>query len=267
MGVRATRPVAPDPRPPPRRRIVLRPSRPDPWPTVLARRHPQPATRNRVRRRVPRRFAPHQLRHAQAVDMSRELSTARHRAPARACPSRDHLRVSARDQQHRDHPHRPPTARADGPRHQRRPRRATLTGRDGLRSSSYASRGSWRTGCRTARSRRRCSSRPRPPRPICAARAASSTQGTHPARGRPRSRVRPAFKPVSERVDRCDLPERRIRTTPLARPDVALAPAPRVTHPNPTRPGPAPGCRVRSSRTTERFRPYSASDPNAEDRW
>ena len=54
---------------------------------------------------VRRRFAPHQLRHAHAVEMSREgVPTARHPTTARTRRPRHHLRVSPWDRQHGDHP-------------------------------------------------------------------------------------------------------------------------------------------------------------------
>ena len=56
---------------------------------------------------VRRRFAPHQLRHAHAVEMSREGIPLLVIQPVRACRPRDHLRVPARDRQHRDHPRGP----------------------------------------------------------------------------------------------------------------------------------------------------------------
>ena len=57
----------------PGRAAVLRAARPDPRPPVRAGGDPRPAAPRR--RRLPgvrRRFAPHQLRHAHAVEMSRE---------------------------------------------------------------------------------------------------------------------------------------------------------------------------------------------------
>ena len=64
---------------------------------------------------VRRRFAPHQLRHAHAVEMSREGVPCSSSAPARPRRSRDHLRLSARNRQHRDCPGRPRTPRAYDP--------------------------------------------------------------------------------------------------------------------------------------------------------
>jgi hypothetical protein len=68
---------------------------------------------------VRRRFAPHQLRHAHAVEMSRGCPAGRHPTPTRTRQSRGHVRVSARDRQHRDHPHRPRTPRPGDLRLQR----------------------------------------------------------------------------------------------------------------------------------------------------
>ncbi|MGO9976286.1 MAG: tyrosine-type recombinase/integrase [Solirubrobacteraceae bacterium] len=73
---------------------------------------------------VRRRFAPHQLRHAHAVEMSREgvpLLVIRTRRP------RHNLHVPAWDRQHRDHPYRQRTSSADDPRDQR-PHARPVTG-------------------------------------------------------------------------------------------------------------------------------------------
>jgi integrase len=65
---------------------------------------------------VRRRFAPHQLRHAHAVEMSpRRRAVARDPAPARSRRPGHHIRVSPRDRQHRDHPRGPRTTRPDDP--------------------------------------------------------------------------------------------------------------------------------------------------------
>jgi hypothetical protein len=93
---------------------VLRgPTRGRPWVPAGARSHLHIAA---GRAGVRRRFAPHQLRHAHAVEMSREevplLVIPRQLGP---CRSRDHLRLLARDRQHRGHPRRPRTARTDDP--------------------------------------------------------------------------------------------------------------------------------------------------------
>jgi site-specific recombinase XerD len=64
---------------------------------------------------VRRRFAPHQLRHAHAVEMSRE-GISLLVMTARACRPRDHVPIPAWDRQHRDHRRRPREARSDDPR-------------------------------------------------------------------------------------------------------------------------------------------------------
>jgi site-specific recombinase XerC len=65
---------------------------------------------------VRRRFAPHQLRHAHAVEMSREgIFADRDPAPARSRRPRDHVPIPTRDRQHRDHPSRSPATRTDDP--------------------------------------------------------------------------------------------------------------------------------------------------------
>ena len=64
---------------------------------------------------VRRRFAPHQHRHAHAVERSREGIPARDPAPTRTRRYRDHLGVSARDRQHRNHPRRPRTTHTHDP--------------------------------------------------------------------------------------------------------------------------------------------------------
>ncbi len=67
---------------------------------------------------VRRRFAPHQLRHAHAVEMSREgVPPVVIQRPTRR--PLDHLRLPARHRQNRDRPHRPRTTCADDPRHSR----------------------------------------------------------------------------------------------------------------------------------------------------
>jgi len=64
---------------------------------------------------VRRRFAPHQLRHARGRDVPRGDLAARDPAPARACRPGDHIEISARDRQHRDHRRGPRTACSDDP--------------------------------------------------------------------------------------------------------------------------------------------------------
>lgn len=54
------------------RRFVLHPARSDPRTVIGPGRRPRAATRPSCSRGVRRRFAPHQLRHAHAVEMSRE---------------------------------------------------------------------------------------------------------------------------------------------------------------------------------------------------
>ena len=66
---------------------------------------------------VRRRFAPHQLRHAHAVEMSRKGHLAdRHPATARPRRPRDHVPIPPRNRQHRDHPSRLPATRTDDSR-------------------------------------------------------------------------------------------------------------------------------------------------------
>ena len=55
-----------------RRSAVVRPQRRDARTPLVARRGPRRAAAHRRRGRVRRRFAPHQLRHAHAVEMARE---------------------------------------------------------------------------------------------------------------------------------------------------------------------------------------------------
>ena len=81
-------------------------------PMVRAELHQTAAAQAGVRRR----FAPHQLRHAHAVEMSREgVLAARDPAPARARRPRDHLGVPTWDRQHRDRPRRPRAPGANDP--------------------------------------------------------------------------------------------------------------------------------------------------------
>ena len=66
---------------------------------------------------VRRRFAPHQLRHAHAVEMAREGRAAdRHPTPARPQQPRHHLRLPPGHRQRRDDRHRPRPTRTDDPR-------------------------------------------------------------------------------------------------------------------------------------------------------
>jgi integrase len=96
--------------------IVNGPTRGRPWTAS--------ATRSELRRvareaGVRRRFAPHQLRHAHAVEMAREgvPLIVIQRQLGHTNP-RQHLDLPPRHRQHRDHRHRPRPPRADGPRTQ-----------------------------------------------------------------------------------------------------------------------------------------------------
>jgi site-specific recombinase XerD len=76
-----------------------------PWTTSGARAELRRAA---SRAGVRRRFAPHQLRHAHAVEMAREgVPADRHPAPARAQQPRDHFGLSAGHRQRRNHRNRP----------------------------------------------------------------------------------------------------------------------------------------------------------------
>ena len=94
--------------------VVTVPTRGRPWTAGAARWELRRVAREAG---VRRRFAPHQLRHAHAVEMARRRRAAdRHPTPARAHQPRDHLDLSAGHRQHRDHRHRPCPPRAYGPR-------------------------------------------------------------------------------------------------------------------------------------------------------
>jgi hypothetical protein len=73
-------------------------------------------------RRVLTREPLHAHRVLQDVLVTRGDSAPGHTAPARACRPRDHLRVPARDRQHRDHPRRPLMASTHDPRRANAPR-------------------------------------------------------------------------------------------------------------------------------------------------
>jgi hypothetical protein len=99
---------------------------------------------------VRRRFAPHQLRHAHAVEMVREgVPLIRHPAPTRTQQPRHHLRLPPRHRQRRDHRNRPRPTRTDDPSQRVAP---ALT----ARRSRCSSRNALRRGpsCRTAGARR-----------------------------------------------------------------------------------------------------------------
>ncbi len=97
---------------------VLRgPTRGRPWtPAGVRTQLHQAAARAGVRRRL----APHHLRHAHALEMSREgvplLVIQRQLGHANL---RTHLRLPTRHRQHRDRPHRPRTTSTHDPRPQR----------------------------------------------------------------------------------------------------------------------------------------------------
>ena len=103
LGVGATRPVARAAPDPAGRRALLRSARPDPRAAMLAGRHPCPAASDRAGRRSPAsvRTPPTPAR-PRCRDVPRGDPTTGHTAPARACRPRGHLRVPARDRQHRD---------------------------------------------------------------------------------------------------------------------------------------------------------------------
>jgi integrase len=66
---------------------------------------------------VRRRFAPHQLRHAHAIELAHEgVPLQRHPAPTGAYQPRRHVHLPARDRQRRDHRHRPRPQSANDPR-------------------------------------------------------------------------------------------------------------------------------------------------------
>ena len=86
--------------------VVNGPTRGRPWSAAAARTELRRVAREAG---VRRRFAPHQLRHAHAVEMAREgvplIVIQRQLGPHQP---RHHLDLSAGHRQHRDHRHRPP---------------------------------------------------------------------------------------------------------------------------------------------------------------
>ena len=70
---------------------------------------------------VRRRFAPHQLRHAHAVEMAHEGAACRDPAATRTRAPRHHEHLPAGHRQQRDHQHRPRTAVSDDLRQCRSP--------------------------------------------------------------------------------------------------------------------------------------------------
>jgi hypothetical protein len=97
------------------RSIAVHRHRPDPRARVVPRRGAHRGAPGAERAGVRRRFAPHQLRHAHAVEMAREGAADRHPAPARPHQPRDQLDLPAGHRQHRDHLRRPRPPPADGP--------------------------------------------------------------------------------------------------------------------------------------------------------
>jgi hypothetical protein len=92
--------------------VINGPTRGRPWSSAAYRAE---LRRTALAAGVRRRFAPHQLRHAHAVEMEREgvppIVT-----QARRQQLRHHLRLPARHRQRRNHPDRPRRPRADHPR-------------------------------------------------------------------------------------------------------------------------------------------------------
>jgi integrase len=93
--------------------VINGPTRGRPWASAAARAE---LRRTAVAAGVRRRFAPHQLRHAHAVELTREGRAAdRHPAPARPQQPRHHFDLPAGHRQRRDHRNRPLPPRADDP--------------------------------------------------------------------------------------------------------------------------------------------------------
>lgn len=94
---------------------------------------------------VRRRFAPHQLRHAHAVEMAREgVPFAGRPAPARTRSPRRHQHLTSGDRHDRDHQHHSRTARADDPSQRRTKALTSYTAAGG------AHRSAWRTSISAA---------------------------------------------------------------------------------------------------------------------
>jgi integrase len=86
----------------------------------FGRRDPCPAPqRGSCRRRSPTGCAAPAATCSRRRDVPRGCPVAGHTAPARACRSRDHVGVSARDRQHRNRPRRSRAASADDLGHKR----------------------------------------------------------------------------------------------------------------------------------------------------
>jgi integrase len=96
--------------------VVNGPTRGRPWSPSAARSELRRTAREAG---VRRRFAPHQLRHAHAVEIGpRGRAPDRHPTPARPHQPRHHIDLPPGHRQHRDHRHRPLASRAHGPRPQ-----------------------------------------------------------------------------------------------------------------------------------------------------
>ena len=96
---------------------------------------------------VRRRFAPHQLRHADAVELARRRGDQHHPAPARPYRPWDHQHLSAADRSKPDHRRRPLTPPAD---HLRDRRADPLTADVGNRRPPLQAGGSAESLARTA---------------------------------------------------------------------------------------------------------------------
>jgi integrase len=83
-----------------------------PWTTSGARAELRRAA---ARAGIRRHFAPHQLRHAHAVEMARGGAADRHPVPARTQQPRHHLGLTARNRQRRDHRNGPRPSCSDDP--------------------------------------------------------------------------------------------------------------------------------------------------------
>jgi site-specific recombinase XerD len=84
--------------------VINGPTRGRHWSSAAARAD---LRRTAVHAGVRRRFAPHQLRHAHAVELARRRPADRHPAPTRAQQPRHHVGLLAGDRQRRNHRDRP----------------------------------------------------------------------------------------------------------------------------------------------------------------
>ena len=125
VGMGATEPVAGAPCHPPGRIVILRAAGPDPRAAVFGRRDPCPAPhRSSCRRRSPTGCAAPAATRSRRRDVPRGCPATGHTAATRACRSRDHVGVPARNRQHRDRPRRSRAASADDLGHKRASARA-----------------------------------------------------------------------------------------------------------------------------------------------